>query len=110
MPKVTFIDRDGTRHELDAPIGDTLMEIGREAGLDIEGACDGCMACSTCHLIVDPAWYPRMEAADEDERDMLELAYCLTRTSRLGCQIEVTEALDGLVVMLPAETRNMLNL
>ena len=66
------------------------------------------MACSTCHLIVDMEWYDKLKPASEEEYDMLDLAYGLTRTSRLGCQIILTKDLDGLVVRLPAETRNMM--
>lgn len=108
MPKIIFIEPNGMRRELDAPVGRTLMQIGRDAGLDIEGACDGAIACSTCHLIVDPAWAKRLPPPSEDEEDMLDLAYGVTKTSRLGCQIVVSEALDGLVVSLPRTTRNML--
>lgn len=106
---MTFIDRDGTPHEVDAPAGMTLLAIAHRHGIDIEGACEGSLACSTCHVIVDPLWYGRLKDASEDEEDMLDLAFGLTRTSRLGCQIVMTEALDGLTVTLPAATRNLLN-
>lgn len=66
------------------------------------------MACSTCHVIIDKKWYRKLDEVSEDEEDMLDLAFGLTRTSRLGCQIVITEELDGLVVSLPRETRNML--
>ena len=105
---MTFIDPDGTRHEVEAPIGDSVLDIAFRHGIDIEGACEGAMACSTCHVIVDPAWYGKLEEMCEDEEDMLDLALGLTRTSRLGCQIVITDALDGLVVTLPAETSNMM--
>src|SRR5579864_7872240 len=108
MPKMTFIERDGTPREVDAPLGLSVLEIAHRHGIDIEGACEGSLACSTCHVIVDPAWYVRLEAASEDEDDMLDLAFNLSRTSRLGCQIVITEALDGLTVRLPAATRNLL--
>jgi ferredoxin, 2Fe-2S len=108
MPKVTFIERDGTRREVDAPVGMSVMEIARRHDIDIEGACDGSLACSTCHVIVDPEWYGMLKEASEDEEDMLDLAFNLTRTSRLGCQIVITEYLDGLIVQLPASTRNLL--
>ncbi|MGH6952966.1 MAG: ferredoxin family 2Fe-2S iron-sulfur cluster binding protein [Alphaproteobacteria bacterium] len=108
MPKIVFIEASGRRVEVEAPVGRSLMLAGREAGLPIEGACDGVMACSTCHLIVDPEWYPRLPKPSDDELDMLDLALAVTRTSRLGCQIKVTEALDGLVVRLPRATRNLL--
>lgn len=108
MPKITFVERNGTRREVDAPIGMSVMEIARRHDIDIEGACEGSLACSTCHVIVDPQWYGRLEEASEEEEDMLDLAFNLTRTSRLGCQIIVTEELDGLVVQLPVATRNLL--
>jgi 2Fe-2S ferredoxin len=109
MPRMTFIERDGTRREVDAPLGLSVLEIAHKHGIDIEGACEGSLACSTCHVIVDPAWYPRLARPTEDEEDMLDLAFGLEKTSRLGCQIVMTEALDGLVVRLPAGTRNLLN-
>ena len=108
MPKVTFIERDGRRREIDAPVGMSVMEAARRHGIDIEGACEGSLACSTCHVIVDPQWYGRLREASEEEEDMLDLAFNLTRTSRLGCQIVITEELDGLTVQLPAATRNLL--
>jgi 2Fe-2S ferredoxin len=108
MPKVTFIERDGRRREIDAPVGMSVMEVARRHGIDIEGACEGSLACSTCHVIIDPEWYGRLNEASEEEEDMLDLAFNLTRTSRLGCQIIITEELDGLAVQLPAATRNLL--
>jgi 2Fe-2S ferredoxin len=108
MPKMTFIERDGTRREVDAPIGYSVLEIAHKHDVDIEGACEGSLACSTCHVIVDAMWSKKLEAPTEDEEDMLDLAFGLTQTSRLGCQIVMTEALDGLVVKLPAATRNAL--
>ncbi len=109
MPRMTFIERDGTRREVDAPLGLSVLEIAHKHDIDIEGACEGSLACSTCHVIVDPSWYPKLAGATDDEEDMLDLAFGLEKTSRLGCQIVITEALDGLVVRLPAGTRNMLN-
>jgi len=108
MPKMTFVEADGTRKEVDAPVGLSLLEIAHRNDIDIEGACEGSLACSTCHVIVDPEWYPKVAEATEDEEDMLDLAFDLTLTSRLGCQIVMSEELDGLTVNLPAETRNML--
>ncbi|MBC7635354.1 MAG: 2Fe-2S iron-sulfur cluster binding domain-containing protein [Acetobacteraceae bacterium] len=108
MPKMTFIERDGAAREVDAPIGLSVLEIAHKHGVDIEGACEGSLACSTCHVIVDPAWFAGLVTPTEDEEDMLDLAFGLERTSRLGCQIVMSDALDGLVVRLPAGTRNML--
>ena len=108
MPKITFVAADGTRLEVNAALGDSVLDVAREHDIAIEGACEGSMECSTCHVIVDKKWYRKLERSSEDEEDMLDLAFGLTRTSRLGCQIEITEELDGLVVALPKETRNML--
>lgn len=108
MPKMVFIEKDGSRREVEAPLGLSVLEIAHRNDVDIEGACDGSLACSTCHVIVESGWYARLEEASEDEEDMLDLAFGLTPTSRLGCQIVITEELDGLTVKLPQETRNML--
>jgi ferredoxin, 2Fe-2S len=109
MPKMIFIERDGNRREVEAPLGLSVLEIAHKHGVDIEGACEGSLACSTCHVIVEADWYKLLKNATEDEEDMLDLAFGLTKTSRLGCQIVMTEALDGLTVKLPAATRNMMN-
>jgi 2Fe-2S ferredoxin len=108
MLKMTFIDPDGTRHEVEAPAGLSILEIAHRNNINLEGACEGSLACSTCHIIVDPQDYERLAEPSEDEEDMLDLAWGLTRTSRLGCQIIMTEELDGLIVTLPASTRNIL--
>ncbi len=109
MPKVTFILADGTRREFAVEAGKSLLVVAWDNNLDVEGACGGVMACSTCHVIVDPDWIDRLAAPSEEEEEMLDLAWGLTQTSRLGCQITVTDALDGLVVSLPSETRNLLD-
>lgn len=108
MPKMTFIQPDGKRVEVEAPVGLSVLEIAHKHGIDIEGACEGSLACSTCHVIVDPDWYGKLAEAKPDEEDMLDLAFGLTKTSRLGCQLIMTPALDGLVVSLPTATRNMM--
>jgi 2Fe-2S ferredoxin len=108
MPKVVFVENSGERREIEAPAGKSLLDIAHANNIDIEGACEGVMACSTCHLIIDPDWYDRLKPASEEEDDMLDLAFGLTKTSRLGCQILLTEELDGLMVNLPVETRNMM--
>ena len=102
MPKMTFVDPEGIRHEVDGTIGLTLLEIARRNNIDIEGACEGSLSCSTCHVIVDQDSYERLSDIAEDEEDMLDLAFGLGPTSRLGCQIVMTEELDGLNVALPA--------
>ncbi len=88
MPKMTFVSPDGqTRKEVEAPLGLSVLEIAHRHGIDLEGACEGSLACSTCHVIVDPEWYEELDPATEEEEDMLDLAFGLTHTSRLGCQI-----------------------
>jgi ferredoxin, 2Fe-2S len=108
MPKMTFIKQDGTPVEVEAPLGLSVLEIAHRNDIDLEGACEGSLACSTCHVIIDPEWYDLLEEASEDEEDMLDLGFGLTHTSRLGCQIRMTEELDGLTVSLPQATRNLM--
>jgi 2Fe-2S ferredoxin len=109
MPKMTFISPDGqTRKEVEAPLGLSVLEIAHLHDVDLEGACEGSLACSTCHVIVDPDWYEDLDPPTEEEEDMLDLAFGLTHTSRLGCQIRMSDALDGLTVTLPSATRNMM--
>jgi ferredoxin, 2Fe-2S len=109
MPKMTFVEQNGTRREVDAPLGLSVLEIAHKHGVDVEGACEGSLACSTCHVIVDPDWFAKLVKPTEDEEDMLDLAFGLEETSRLGCQIVMTDKLDGLVVRLPAGSRNVLD-
>ncbi|TQV74325.1 ferredoxin family 2Fe-2S iron-sulfur cluster binding protein [Denitrobaculum tricleocarpae] len=108
MPKMVFIERDGNHKEVDAPLGLSVLEIAQRNNVDIEGACEGSLACATCHVVIDPDWYDKLNEASEDEEDMLDLAFGLTRTSRLGCQLIITEALDGLTVTLPGASPSML--
>ncbi|GBR43188.1 MULTISPECIES: ferredoxin family 2Fe-2S iron-sulfur cluster binding protein [Neokomagataea] len=103
MPKMTFIDRDGSRHDVDAPNGLSVLEVAHKHDIDLEGACEGSLACATCHVIVDPEWAGKLSDATDDEEDMLDLAFGLEETSRLGCQIVMTDALDGLVVHIPKQ-------
>lgn len=107
MPKVTFTYPDGHDIVVDAPNGISLLEVAHKNNIPLEGACEGSLACSTCHVIVDEAFYGQLPAASDDEEDMLDLAFGLTHTSRLGCQIMMNDSLDGLKVKLPAATRNM---
>ncbi len=108
MPKITFVSPDGTRKVVEAPVGLSVLEIAHKNDIDLEGACEGSLACSTCHVIVDDAWFDKLDEATEEEEDMLDLAFALTHTSRLGCQIKITPELDGLTVTLPSATRNMM--
>ncbi|MDB5477905.1 MAG: fdxB [Alphaproteobacteria bacterium] len=101
MPKITFIQRDGSRNEIDAPDGVSLLRLAHDNDIDLEGACGGSLACATCHLVIDEAWYDKLPPKSTAEEDMLDLAFSLTETSRLGCQIKVSDELDGMVVSLP---------
>ena len=106
MVKLTFITTDGNRVEAEGKEGISLLEAGQAAGMPLEGTCEGQMACSTCHVVVDPEWFERLKPASEDEEDMLDLAAAVERTSRLSCQILLTGALDGLIVRIPKESRD----
>jgi len=106
MLKMTFIHPDGKCQEVEATCGQSILEIAHANGVPIEGACDGSLSCSTCHVIVDQSYYEPLDAATEDEEDMLDLAIGVTKTSRLGCQVRMTEGLNGLTVTLPKETEN----
>ena len=108
MPKMTFITPDGNRKEVEAAEGLSVLEIAHHAKIELEGACEGSLACSTCHIVVAKEWYDKLSPATEDEEDMLDLAFGLTATSRLGCQIVISAELDGLVVKLPASSKNAL--
>src|SRR5258708_36693430 len=90
MPKMTFISPDGTRKEVEAPVGLSVLEIAHRNGISLGGACEGSLACSTCHVIVPPEDYERLPEASEDEEDMLDLAFGLAQSSRLGGQILFT--------------------
>lgn len=105
---VTFILKDNSSHRVAVAPGTNLLDIAQSEDLDMEGACGGSCACSTCHVIVeDQAKYDAMPEPDDDENDMLDLAFGLTETSRLGCQVKMTKELDGVRVRLPSMTRNL---
>jgi ferredoxin len=107
MITVTFINAEGESQEVQGIDGQSLLDLAQAAGQPLEGTCEGQMACSTCHVIIDKDWFDKLPPAVEDEEDMLDLATGARRTSRLCCQITLTPALDGLVVHVPAESRNM---
>lgn len=107
MTKIIFVENNGNEIEIDAKNGLSLLEIAHMNDIDLEGACEGSLACSTCHVIVDDSWFDKLEEATEEEEDMLDLAFDLQKTSRLGCQILVSDELDGMRVSLPKGTRNM---
>jgi len=105
---VTFIDKDGEETKIAVSKGDNLLDIAQANDIEMEGACGGSCACSTCHVIVeDEELYDQMPEPDDDENDMLDLAFGLTETSRLGCQVVMDESLDGMRVKLPSMTRNL---
>ncbi|RAL06996.1 ferredoxin family 2Fe-2S iron-sulfur cluster binding protein [Aspergillus homomorphus CBS 101889] len=105
---ISFIDKDGAKYDFQVSEGDNLLDIAQANDLEMEGACGGSCACSTCHVIVEDAhMFDKMEEPSDDENDMLDLAFGLTETSRLGCQVVMTKELDGLVVRLPSMTRNL---
>ncbi|MDB5704809.1 MAG: 2Fe-2S ferredoxin [Sphingomonas bacterium] len=105
--RVRFIRIDGSISDVEAKVGDRLLDVAQADNQPLEGTCEGQMACSTCHVILDAADFDRLPRPSEDEEDMLDLAAGATRTSRLSCQIWLDEALDGLTVRIPGEVRNM---
>jgi ferredoxin len=105
--KVRFVAADGVRtREVEAAPGARLLDVAQADGQPLEGTCEGQMACSTCHVVVDPADFAKLPPAGEDEEDLLDLATHVTRTSRLACQIWL-EGFDSLTVRIPAEARDM---
>lgn len=105
--KIRLTDARGDTVEAEAAPGDVLLDIAQAAGMPLEGTCEGQMACSTCHVVVEPEWFERLPPASEEEEDMLDLAAGARRTSRLACQIVLGEELDGLAVAIPAEAHDM---
>lgn len=102
MPTITFIEHDGAQHEVEIEQGKSLMEIAVDNGVPgIDADCGGACACGTCHVIVDPEWLARTGSSNAEEESMLGMTPERTDSSRLSCQITVTDALDGLVVRLP---------
>lgn len=106
MPKITFLHKDGSSQNIDAEENWSIMQVAVENKVEgIEGACGGAMACATCHVYVRPDWLPKVIAQDneqsDEEKDILDTAFDVRETSRLGCQIKLTNELDGLVVALP---------
>lgn len=108
MIKVTFVSANGAEElTVEAQPGDSLLDVAQAAGQPLEGTCEGQMACSTCHVIVGKEWFDALPRASDDEEDMLDLASGARRTSRLSCQITLSEDLDGIIVNIPSESRNM---
>ncbi|XP_036355365.1 2Fe-2S ferredoxin isoform X2 [Octopus sinensis] len=103
---IYFIDRDGDRITVTANIDETLLDVALRNDIDLEGACEGTMACSTCHVILPKHIY-NAELPSDEEQDLLDMAYGLTDTSRLGCQVYVTEDMDGVEIKIPTETNDI---
>lgn len=106
--KVTYILPNGREVTVDAQEGDNLLELAHQNHIELEGACECALACSTCHVVVDPSWFSKLTPATDREEDLLDYAFGLTTTSRLGCQIKMNAALDGIRIRLPEATRNMM--
>ena len=103
MSTIFVTDREENTYELKAEIGLTLMEIIRDAGLDIEAACGGCCACATCHLYIDKNWKEKLAKIEMEEESMLDQAFHVTSQSRLGCQIEYNNNINGIKLTLAPE-------
>ena len=93
--------------EAEAAPGDRLLEVAQAAGMPLEGTCEGQMACSTCHVIIAREWFAKLPEPSDDEEDMLDLAADVHATSRLSCQVLLTEDMDGLEVCIPRESHDM---
>ncbi len=103
MPKITFIEFDGEVHTVEAEVGATAMEAALQNGVaSIVAECGGGCSCATCHVYVDAAWIERVGPASEEEAAQLDAAYDVKESSRLSCQIKVSEDLDGLVLRTPS--------
>ena len=108
MTRVRFLDARGeVSAEVDAPAGERLLDIAQAADQPLEGTCEGQMACSTCHVIVAAADFAKLPPASDMEEDLLDLAAHVSRTSRLACQIWLSDALDSLTVRMPGAVRDM---
>lgn len=102
MPKITFIEHDGSTHEVEGEAGMTVMEVARKNDIPgIEAECGGACSCATCHVYVDETWVAKTGASEEMEEDMLDFAFDVRGNSRLSCQIKLTDELDGLIVRTP---------
>ena len=103
MPKVTYIEFDGETHEVEAEIGQTMMEAALKNGVSsIVAECGGSCSCATCHVYVDDAWMEKVGAPSDEEADQLDAAFDVRPNSRLSCQIKVTPELDGIILRTPS--------
>ncbi len=103
MGAIFVKDREGNSHKLKAEAGSTIMEIIRDAGLEIEAACGGCCACATCHVYVEENWLNKLKTMCEEENSMLDQAFHVANTSRLGCQLEFNEQINGIELTIAPE-------
>lgn len=104
--KVIFVENDKEKI-IEAQVGLSILDVAHQNNIDLEGACEGSLACATCHVILEKDVYDKLDVPEEAEEDMLDLAFGLTHTSRLGCQIILTKELDGMRILLPSATRNI---
>ena len=107
MPKLIFNLPDGSTKEVEGTAGATVQSIARDNDIPLESACEGALACSTCHVVVDSKWFDKTGEVSEDEEDMLDLAFDLQETSRLSCQITMTDELDGIELTISKNNRNL---
>ena len=103
MPKLIITDRSGKKSEIEYDSNFTLMEALRDNGYDIEASCGGCCACATCHVYIDEKWTNKLKNMDDDEESMLDQAFDVKNNSRLSCQIDLAEELDGLEIEIAPE-------
>ena len=108
MPRIVFKSADGQETAVEVAAGTTVLQAAWDNDIDIEGACEGVMACSTCHVIVGGGYFDKLDDPSDEEEDLLDLAWGVRPTSRLGCQIAVTDELDGIELLLPASTNNQM--
>ncbi|KAI8610622.1 2Fe-2S ferredoxin-type domain-containing protein [Chytriomyces sp. MP71] len=104
---VTYILQDGSKKTVYAKDGWNLLDLAHSNNIDLEGACEGSLACSTCHVVMEQPYYEKLDDPTDEENDMLDLAFGLTETSRLGCQVEMCKELDGMTVRIPSASRNI---
>lgn len=108
MVKITFTNaQKSKRWSVDAIVGDSLLDLAQDLDLDVEGACEGSMACSTCHMIIDGDYYTKTNTPSDEEEDLLDITFGVTENSRLGCQVIISKEMDGMQVILPEATKNM---
>ncbi|CAL7961726.1 2Fe-2S ferredoxin [Alphaproteobacteria bacterium] len=99
--KIHFVNKDGTTITVSAPIGLSVLEVAHQNNIDLDGACGGALACAACHVVVDEEFIDKLPPPSAEEEDVLDLVFGLTKASRLGCQIIITEELEGLIITVP---------